>query len=136
MTDLADLECQAPQGCLAYAVYFYREPSEYSAIGGEHSDLVSRLVESDKDGLEIAWAYSEELCAQDVCGYCRIWSTSDTCPGLWEHAKHALARNQNKFPWCDMEIGIFLVPFGLTLSGVFADVLRQIRAGVTYAIAS
>lgn len=136
MVDLADIECQAPQGCLAYAVYFRREPSEYVAISGEHSDLVSQVVESDKDGLEVAWAFSEELCAQDVCSYCLLWSGPGVCPGVFAHAKHALVRNQYKFPWYDMEIGVFLVPFDLTIGEVFAEVLRQIRAGVTYAVAS
>ncbi|KJK46351.1 hypothetical protein UK23_23845 [Lentzea aerocolonigenes] len=156
MTDLADIECQSPQGCLAYGIYFYREPSEYTAIGGEYTDVVREVVPSDRDGLEVVWVFSEELCAQDVCSYCEVWSISDgqdedapdgiddlerelrqkACPGVWEHAKHALARNQVKFPWYDMEIGVFLVPSDLSVQGVMAEVLRQIRTGVTYAVAS
>ncbi|GLY51315.1 hypothetical protein [Lentzea sp. NBRC 102530] len=155
MTDLTDVEDQAPQGCLAYGIYFYREPSEYTAIGGEYSDYVREVVPSDRDGLEVVWVLSEEQCAQEVCPYCKDWPVSDAltehvpdgiddlerevrhaCPGPLEHAKHALSRIQVKFRWYEMEIGMFFVPFDLSSQDLKAEVLRQIRAGATYAVAS
>lgn len=118
--------------CLAYAIWYWE------GSGNNHGADPS----ASGDGLALYWTFSEELCAQDRCGYCDRWNPpaadAKVCPGVHEHARHAFARASvhPDLRWCYLEFGAFAVPFDLASSDLVAEVERQIRNGVRYAVAA
>jgi hypothetical protein len=106
--------------CLAYAVYFF--------------------YNSAAEPAEVVWAFSQDLCAENPCGYCRTHNpaaaTAGECPGVWEHAQDSFARLRATEGLRDahLELGAFLVSRGLGAGMLAAEIIRQIRTGTLYAI--
>lgn len=117
--------------CLAFAIWYW------GGGGDDHGADSS----ASTDGLQLHWAFSEELCAQDRCGYCDTWNPpaadAKVCPGVQEHARHAFARASAHLDlrWCYLEFGAFTVPFDLTQGELVAEIEHQIRNGPRYAFA-
>ncbi|MEO6081579.1 MAG: hypothetical protein ABIQ18_00535, partial [Umezawaea sp.] len=131
--DMTNAGAATPEagGCLAYAVYYFTGPAEQAH--GPHSDLVAALNGNDPRDVTVVWAFSEELCNREVCGYCRRWKITGPCPGVHTHGVHALGRINGRFPLYDMEIGVFDVPSGLSPANLTGEIERQFRGGVTHA---
>ncbi|MEU7525479.1 hypothetical protein AB0A74_07085 [Saccharothrix sp. NPDC042600] len=115
--------------CLAYAIWYWGpKPSD--------DDCDSAMA---ADGLVLRWVYSEELCAQDRCGYCAVWNPqAKVCPGVAVHARQSwlrAVRHPERRSRYLMRFGAFSVPFDLTRGELVTEVERQIRSGIRYAVA-